>query len=459
MNIRRLLVALLVGGAAAPAVGLAAERRPSVLVLLADDQRADTIAALGNPLVRTPALDGLVARGTAFDRCYCMGSGQGAVCIPSRAMLLSGRSLFRVQERLGGCDTWPEAFARAGSRTFLTGKWHNGAAAASRCFAAGSDVFLGGMSDQWRVPVSSFTAHAPLARPRAGALHASELFGNAALDFIGGLTDEPFFAWVAFTAPHDPRQAPAAFRRRYDGAAPPPPQNFLPRHPFDNGDLKVRDEKLLGWPRTAAEVSGELADYYACIEALDAQVGRVLAALEAKGRLADTIVVFTSDHGLALGSHGLLGKQNLYEHSMRVPAVMAGPGVPAGRRVDALCYLFDLMTTIGELAGVNSPQGSEGRSLVPVLDGRADAVRDELLLAYRDVQRAVVTLGWKLIEYPRVARRQLFDLGADPDESHDLSADTGQARRLEQLQSSLAEAARAAGDPLATPDDGAGEGR
>ncbi len=449
---RRLLVAALMLGWPAWPLGAAAERRPSVLVILADDQRADTIGALGNRLLRTPTLDGLVARGTSFDRCYCMGSRQGAVCVPSRAMLLSGRSLFRADERLAG-DSWPEAFARAGSRTFLVGKWHNGAAAAPRLFAAGAAVFLGGMSDQWRVPVSSFVAPDRPAQPLATDRHSSELFGSAATEFVGTLGDEPFFAWLAFTAPHDPRQAPAEFRRRFAGAEPPPPDNFLPQHPFDNGELRVRDEKLLGWPRTAAQVSAELADYYACIEALDAEVGRVLAALEAKGRLADTIIVFTSDHGLALGSHGLLGKQNLYEHSMRVPAVVVGPGVPAGRRVDALCYLFDLMATVGELAGVSPPAGNEGRSLVPVLRGEARAVRDELLLAYRDVQRALVTSRWKLIDYPWLGRRQLFDLAADPQERHDLWADAAHAETRRTMVAGLGEAEREAGDPEAAVSD------
>jgi len=166
--------------------------------------------------------------------------------------------------------------------------------------------------------------------------HSSELFGKAAVAFVESVGDEPFFAWVAFTAPHDPRQPPTGFRERLAGREPSPPANFLPRHPFDNGELAIRDEKLLGWPRTREAISRELADYYACIEGMDAEIGRILAALEAAGRLDDTIVLFTSDHGLAIGSHGLLGKQNLYEHSMRAPAVIAGPGVTANTTITAL---------------------------------------------------------------------------------------------------------------------------
>jgi arylsulfatase A-like enzyme len=319
------------GRAAAPR-----KRPPSVLVVLSDDQRADTIAALGNPHLRTPALDALVRRGMVCDRAYCMGSMQVAVCVPSRAMMLSGRSLFRVEEQLRGCDTWPESFARAGYRTFLTGKWHNGAASATRCFAEGHNVFLGGMHDQVGVPVVSFTNHGQPVKAEPTRTHSSELFGAAASAFVHSLGDEPFFAWLAFTAPHDPRQPPAGFRERFTGREPPPPANFLPEHPFDNGELKIRDEKLLAWPRTREQISAALADYYACIEGMDAGIGRVVAALEAKGRLDDTIILFTSDHGLALGSHGLLrGRRKRPRRSprpfRRPTAVFRGTPIRASR--------------------------------------------------------------------------------------------------------------------------------
>ena len=443
------LVAVVLVGA----VRADAPRPPSVLVLLSDDQRADTIQALGNPHLRTPAVDALVARGTVCDRAYCMGSMQGAVCVPSRAMMLSGRSLFRIDEQLRGCDTWPEAFTRAGHRTFLTGKWHNGAASAARCFTEGRNVFLGGMHNQFGVPVVSFAGHGQPVKAETTALHSSELFGNAAEAFVQSLGDEPFFAWVAFTAPHDPRQPPEGFRERFAGLEPPPPENFLPEHPFDNGELKIRDEKLLGLPRSREQISAALADYYACIEGMDAQIARVVAALEAKGRLDDTIILFTSDHGLALGSHGLLGKQNLYEHSMRPPAVIAGPGVPAGKRTDALCYLHDLTATVGELAGVPAPQKSEGKSLVPVLRDQQPRVRDELLLAYRDVQRALVTPEWKLIEYPVARKTQLFHLVRDPDERVNLADDPAEAGRRSNLEVRLKAARQAVGDPVAAAAD------
>ena len=434
------------GGPAAPAVS--AKQRPSVLVILSDDQRADTIHALGNQQINTPGLDALVAQGSVFNRAYCMGSTQGAVCILSRAMLLTGRSLFRVNEQLSGCDTWPEAFARSGYRTFITGKWHNGKQSLTRCFSSGTHVFLGGMHDQWSVPVVNFSAHGSLQPVAADDRHSCQLFGDAAVGFIQSVGAEPFFAWLAMTAPHDPRQAPRKFRQRFEGHEPPPPANFLPAHPFDNGELEIRDEKLLGWPRTQPAISKELADYYACIEALDAQIVRVIAALQAKGRLENTIILFTSDHGLAIGSHGLLGKQNLYEHSMRAPAIVAGPGIPVGKRSDALCYLFDLMASVGDAAGVPPPAKNEGQSLLPVLRGECPVIRENLLLAYRNSQRAWVGPEWKLIEYPTANKTQLFNVARDPDEIVNVADQPNEAGRVNRLKAERALQQQQAGDPL-----------
>src|SRR5262249_42649747 len=157
----------------------------------------------------------------------------------------------------------------------------------------------------------------------------------------------------------------------------------------DNGALEIRDEQLAPWPRTPEIVRQHLADYYAAIEHLDAQVGRILDALEASGQAEKTLVVFTSDHGLAIGSHGLFGKQSLYDHSMHSPLIMTGPGIPGGRQIDALCYLLDIFPTLGELAGVRGPEGSEGRSLVPIIAGRQRTTRDSLFTAYANTQRAV----------------------------------------------------------------------
>ena len=213
--------------------------------------------------------------------------------------------------------------------------------------------------------------------------HSVKLFADAAIEFLRSQTDEaPFLCYVAFNAPHDPRIAPPSFHEWYNAHQPPLPPNFLPQHPFDNGEMVIRDERLAPWPRTPEVVRRHLADYYASIEFLDEQVGRIVAALEASGRLENTLIVFASDHGLAIGSHGLFGKQNLYEHSMNSPLIIAGPGIPQGKRIAALCYLLDIFPTLGELAGVAGPEGNEGRSLAPILAGRQKSVYRSIFTAY-----------------------------------------------------------------------------
>ncbi|MFO0966771.1 MAG: sulfatase-like hydrolase/transferase [Gemmataceae bacterium] len=316
------------------AAPLHAGARPNVVFILSDDQRADTIAALGNKQIKTPALDRLVKNGTFFSRAYCMGGMQGAICVPSRAMILSGRTLFRVRENLDKQTTWPEVLTRLGYATFMTGKWHNGRPSALRSFQLGDSVFFGGMGNPLALPVADFARGAKVRDLGKSAKHAAVQFADEAVAFIKKQKrGQPFLAYVAFTSPHDPRVATKELHDYYDAHKPPLPANFLPVHPFDNGEMTVRDEKLLPWPRTEKDVRQALADYYACITLMDAQVGRILAALEEAGLLENTIIIFASDHGLAIGSHGLLGKQNLYDHSMRAPLIVAGPGLPKGKNV------------------------------------------------------------------------------------------------------------------------------
>ena len=214
--------------------------------------------------------------------------------------------------------------------------------------------------------------------------------------------------------------------------------------------MNVRDEVLSARPLTPDYVRRELAAYYAMVEHMDAQVGRVLAALDATGRAGETVVIFAADNGLALGSHGLLGKQNLYEHSVRVPLIVKGPGIPAGRSTDALCYLLDLFPTVCEWTGLESPP-NDGRSLLPVMRGEKESVRDGLMFAYRAEQRAYRDERYKLIEYDVKGARttQLFDLKDDPSERRDLSEVAQHAGTLARLRGRLAGAQKEHGDPRA----------
>lgn len=420
----------------------------NVLFLFSDDQRADTIGALGNSSISTPNIDGLVKSGTAFTRAYCMGANQGAVCVPSRAMLMTGRTLFRVDEKLAKQGLWPEQFAKAGYSTFITGKWHNGSASVVRAFQQGQSIFLGGMTaDSHNVDVVDL-ADGKLSATRKLSKLPSETFADSAIEFLKKQDGtKPFVCYTAFNLPHDPRVAPQAYHDKYNAARPPLPPNFLPVHPFNNGDVTGRDERLAPWPRTEAGTRKQLADYYAAIEFVDAQVGRILAALKESGQYEKTLIVFSSDHGLAIGSHGLMGKQNLYDHSMHAPLIFCGPGIPVGKRSDAFCYLLDIFPTLGALAGVEAPETSEGKSLVDAMNGKS--VRSSIFTAFIKWQRAVRDERWKLIVYPPINKMQLFDLQNDPAETTDLSGEAVHAAELERMLALLRAEQAAAGDTLA----------
>lgn len=432
------LVVLLFGAWLAPVtVSVAADRpRPNILLIFTDDQRADTIAALGNRHIQTPHLDRLVRRGLAFRQAYMQGSMNGATCVPSRAMLLSGRSLFRCDENLTRDETWPAAFGRAGYTTFISGKWHNTAASVPLSFQRAQSLFNGGMTNPLQAPLQSWVDG--LMEPvQIGAKHACEVFTDETLAFLSERHESPFFAYLALDGPHDPHIVPADYPLHYDPEQIPLPLNFLPQHPFDNGEMTIRDEKLLPWPRSSAGVRAMLADYYRYISYLDMLIGRVLDALDASPYAKNTIVIFSADSGVGRGSHGLIGKQNLYEHSVRVPLVISGPGIAVNQTTDAKCYLYDLLPTLGAWCGITGPGTSEGLDLSATLRDPSQPGRSSLMFAYKSVQRALREGPWKLIRYPKVDRTQLFNLESDPEELNDLSGLPEHAERIADMTAAL----------------------
>ena len=403
--------------------------RPNILFLFADDQRADTIAALGNSHIKTPNLDRLVSTGVSFRRAYMQGGLQGATCVPSRAMLLTGQSLFRIDEKLKRDPTWPNAFGKAGYTTFISGKWHNGPDSISLSFQIARSIFAGGMTNPLKAPLSD-VIDGKLAKPQIADKHACEAFADEAIRFLKNHKTGPFFCYVPFDAPHDPHIVPENFTLQYDPEKLPLAKNFLPQHPFNNGDMVLRDEQLLPWPRTPEKIREMNAEYYRYISYLDSQIGRILDALEASPHAKNTIVVFAADSGVARGSHGLIGKQNLYEHSVRVPLIIRGPGIPAGKTTDAMCYLFDVLPSLGKLCNIPAPRTSEGIDFTRVLRDPAQTARPHLMFAYRSVQRAVRDESWKLIRYPQIDKTQLFDLKTDPDEINNLADKPEHAPRI-----------------------------
>jgi arylsulfatase A-like enzyme len=428
----KLFAAALLAALTAPATAM---QKPNILFLFADDQRPDTIGALGNPHIKTPHLDKLVRRGVSFNHAYMQGGNNAATCVPSRAMLLTGQSLWRIDENMRG-DSWPQAFARGGYATFMSGKWHNGRASLQANFPNAKQVFVGGMTDPMKAQLGD-VKDGKLSPPEIGKKHACEIFADEAIAFIKEQNDKPFFCYVPFDAPHDPHVVPDEFPVHYDPETLSAPTNFLAQHPFDNGEMTIRDEVLLPWPRTPEKVRAFNAEYYRYISYLDAQIGRILEALEASPHAKNTIVVFAADSGVARGSHGLIGKQNLYEHSIRVPLIFAGPGIAEDKRSDALCYLFDVFPTLGKMCDIEAPQGSEGINLGAALKNPQKPARKSLFFGYKTQQRAVFDGRWKLIRYPQVDVTQLFDLQSDPDEKTDLSNKPEHAAKISALMTLL----------------------
>ncbi len=406
-------------------------KKPNVILLLADDMRADSIAALGNPAAKTPNLDALVRRGFTFSNAYCFGGNSAAVCTPSRNMLLTGNAYFRWKDYVppgrkspkgllapGDGPNFPLSLKDAGYLTYHHGKRGNTAPLV-----------------QARFEINKYLKNDDAER-KSG--EPGREIVNEAIAFLKANRDpRPLFMYLAFANPHDPRVAAPKYRDLFEEDKIRVPKNFLPIHPFDNGDLTVRDEQLLPWPRTEAGVRRTLHDYYATVVALDHHIGRLMQTLKERGELDNTIVIFSADQGIAVGSHGLLGKQNLYDHSMKSPLVFAGPGIPHGSSA-ALVYLFDIFPTVCDLVGAAMPRGIDGRSFRGVIEGKTKVVRKELMLAYLGKQRAIRDERWKLIRYPEASHTQLFDLQADPDETKNLAGEAAHRDRIAEMSERLA---------------------
>lgn len=404
-------------------------RRLNVILLLADDLRADAVHALGGGLVQTPSLDRLASQSVVFRNAYILGSNSPAVCLPSRNMLLSGRAYFRWHGPYAAPSqpNLPDWLRNAGMSTYHHGKRGNVAIKIQERFEV--NRYLNDDVDR-----------------RSG--EPGKKIVDDAIEFLTAQSrDRPFFMYLAFANPHDPKVAAERYRRRYRLADIPLPNNFLPRHPFDNGELDVRDEKLARTPRHEDEIRAHWLDYLAVISGLDENIGRLLDALVRSGLDANTIVIFASDNGLALGSHGLMGKQSLYDHSAKVPLLIRQPGVPAGA-TNALVYLHDVFPTLADLEGLAMPPALDGVSLKPILVNKNSTVRERILLTYREVQRGLRDDRHKLIVYPKIGRVQLFDLERDPDERNDLSQDPSQADRIKKMFAGLTLEQRKLGDPL-----------
>ena len=425
-----------------------AAKRPNILFIIADDQSPFDFKAYdpSSPL-HAPAIGAMASKGMTLDGAYHMGSMSGAVCSPSRTMVMSGRTLWHLPRRgrkhlkreegvTKGEDvlnnTIPAVFNRAGYDTMRTCKNGNSYNSANELFTVREDATKRGGT------------------PETG----SEWHGDRVINYLNGRErandDDPFFIYFGFSHPHDVRDGTPELLKKYGAVnhrdkkslppanqqAPKLPLNWLPKHPFHHGHPGLRDEVSVSgvWEnRDERTIRNEIGRQLACAENIDRQVARVLKKLKDMGELENTYVFYTADHGMAIGRHGLQGKQNLYEHTWRVPFFAMGPGIKAGSRAPGNVYLLDVLATFCDLTGIQIPETCEGISFKPVLMGKKDRVRDVLYGAYcggtKPGMRSVRKDDWKLIKYDvldgKVRETQLFNLKDNP---HEFLAESHQAK-------------------------------
>ncbi len=414
-------------------LSVGADKRPNVLFILVDDQSPLDLKVY-NPASKqdTPNIDRLAAEGMTLDAAHHMGSFSGAVCTPSRHMIMSGRTVWHLPNAPKASETCPPevidnviaaVFNRAGYDTMRTCKNGNSYAGANEQFSVVHDATKRGGTDET----------------------GSVWHGERVLDYLGereaSKDEDPFLIYYGFSHPHDTRDGTPELLAKYgavnhtdkenlpatDEKQPDLPENWLPAHPFHHGHPGLRDEvsvKGVWEKRDPATIRNELGREFACNENIDIQIGKVLAKLEAMGELDNTYIVYTADHGMSIGRHGLQGKQNLYEHTWQVPFIVKGPGIEAGSRAEGNIYLLDVLSTLCDLTGVEVPATSEGVSAKPVLMGEKDVSRDVLYGVYnggtKPGMRCVKKGDWKLIKYDvldgEVQETQLFNLDKNPNE-------------------------------------------
>jgi iduronate 2-sulfatase len=434
-------------------------RPPNVLLIMADDLNTD-LGAYGHKIVKTPHLDRLAKRGVRFDRAYT----QFPLCSPSRVSLLTGRrpDTTRVHDLvtdfrtvLPDVVTLPQAFKRNGYASVRVGKiYHYGnpgqIGTSGLDDAASWDEVVNprGIDKDEEPRLTNLTparglgsALAYYASPAPDEAHTDGMVAAQTIALMEKHKDRPFFIGAGFYRPHCPFIAPKKYFDLY-------PLDSIRAPAFDPADQQ-------GFPRAAwftnppnwdvppDSLRETIRAYYASISFLDANVGRVLDALDRLGLADQTIVVFISDHGYHLGDRGQWMKQTLFEHATRAPLLLAGPGVAAkGRASSRVVEFLDLYPTLVALAGVPAPAGLQGRSLVPLLNDPRAAWDHAALSQVRRGPAAnafmgytVRTADWRYTEWDGGAQGvELYDERDDPGERRNLAADPKHRLRVDEMQ-------------------------
>jgi len=451
-------------------------KRPNFLFVLVDDQSPFDLKTYDpNSILDTPTINQLAEEGMVFESARHMGSMNGAVCTPSRHMIMTGRTVWHLPKSAGykesaapdslELQSMGAVFNRAGYKTMRTCKKGNSYKAANAQFTEVRDATKRGGTEE-----------------TGSAWH-----GKQVLEYLSQRetenVEDPFFIYYGFSHPHDVRDGTPELLAKYgatnhkDSTNLPPksdkqPQlqeNYLSAHPFHHGHPNLRDEVNVSgvWrKRDEQTVRNELGREYACSENIDIQLNKVLKKLEAMGELDNTYIIYTSDHGMSIGRHGLMGKQNLYEHTWRVPFIIKGPGITPGSRVEGNIYLADILPTLCDLAEIEIPTTVESQSFKPILEGKKTALRDVMYGVYaggtKPGMRTVKKGDWKLIKYDvldgKVRETQLFNIAENPyeyiAEHHkedpkltDLAEDPTYAEKLKEMEDVLLQQMVAHDDP------------
>jgi choline-sulfatase len=428
----------------------------NLLVIMSDEHNPKVMGCTGHPVIHTPNLDALARRGTMFGAAYTT----SPVCIPARAGFACGKYIHQIgfwdnaDAYDGSVPSWHHLLRDAGHRVVSIGKLHFRLPGEDHGFSEeqipmhiyqGKGDLLGLIRDDMPRRGNS-KKMAAMAGPGESTytFYDREICARAQVwlrEEAKRWRDKPWVLFVSFVAPHFPLTAPPEHYYRYWNRELPMPKLYAreerPRHPYvvDYGRNFNYDDYF----ESPQDVKRALAGYFGLVSLLDEHVGKVLGALEDAGLAGDTVVMYTSDHGDNLGSRGLWGKSTMYEEIAGVPLLLAGAGIPAGRRVDTPVSHVDAFPTILETAGEPVPPGYPGVSLVDIANG-AQPERT-VLSEYHGMGSSTgafaVRVGkWKYVHYVNYAP-QLFDLERDPDEIHDLAGDPACAHVLEECRAKL----------------------
>jgi choline-sulfatase len=447
---------------------LMAAEKPNILFLFADDHSYDSTGLMSNGYVQTPAIDSIASQGVYFQRAYNMGAWSGPVCLASRTMLNTGKSLWNAKRLLDTKQlpehvSWSQRLQKAGYTTFFAGKWHVNGYDPRQLFDHTGTIRPGmpatkgdsnrpiqGQNDTWSPSDSKLEGY------WKGGKHWSEVTADETIDFLkqrGSADDNrPFFAYVAFNAPHDPRQSPQKYLDLYPLKSVPLPPSFMPSYPYTKkiGIWDIRAETLAPRPRTELAIKTHRREYYALISHMDAQISRILDELKQQGMSDNTLIIYTADNGLSLGNHSFMAKQSMYDHSLASPLIISGPHIPKGVQSTQRIYVQDIMPTTLEVAGLKRSDFTDVDfdSLLPLMKSPAPAHSAPIYGAFMNFSRCIIRGNWKLIYYPKAQKQRLFNLGEDPHELFDVADDPANQAIVQELTKALAELQNELGDPL-----------